>query len=99
MPPGDIPSVRHNSAEHRYEIELDGKLAVAEYALEGGRMIFTHTFVPPELRGRGLAEQLVRRALDDARTQNTRVVPACSYVEAFIRRHAEYQPLLAGPDS
>ena len=55
--------VRHNAAAHRFEAEVDGHRAVAEYALEGGRVVLTHTFVPPELRGRGLAEKLVRPAL------------------------------------
>lgn len=92
----DSALVRHNLSASRYEIEVDGHLAVAEYVLEAeGRIVFTHTFVPPELRGRGLAEKLVRRALDDARAQDRRVVPACSYVAAFIARHAEFQPLLA----
>lgn len=99
MKPDERDPVRHNPAAHRYEIEVNGQLAVAEYALEGDRMIFTHTFVPPELRGRGLAEKLVRRALDDARTQNAKVIPACSYVEVFIRRHPEYQALVAGQKS
>jgi predicted GNAT family acetyltransferase len=95
MKPDELDSVRHNPTAHRYEINVNGLLAVAEYVTEGDRMVFTHTFVPPELRGRGLAEKLVRRALEDARTQNAKVVPACSYVDAFIRRHPEYQPLLA----
>lgn len=91
----DPGSVRHNAAESRYEIAAEGQLAVAEYVMEKDRMVITHTFVPPEFRGRGFAEKLVRRALDDARAQNTKVVPACSYVAGFIRRHPEYQSLLA----
>lgn len=88
--------VHHNTAACRYEIEIDGHLAVAEYVVESsGRVVFTHTFVPPELRGRGLAEKLVRRALDDAREQGHRVVPACSYVATFIERHEQFQTLLA----
>lgn len=90
-------SVVHAVAAHRYEIAVSGQLAVLDYISENGRTVFTHTFVPPELRGRGLAELLVRRALDDARRQNTVVVPACSYVAAFIQSHPEYQPLLAPP--
>jgi predicted GNAT family acetyltransferase len=88
-------TVRHNAAASRYEAEVAGQLAVAEYIVEGSRMIFTHTLVPPELRGRGIAESLVRTALEDARSQGVRVVPQCSYVEAFIRRYPEFQPLLA----
>jgi uncharacterized protein len=87
--------VKHNAAEHRFETEVAGHLAVADYEIAGERMIFTHTFVPPELRGRGLAEKLVRVGLEHARSERLRVVPACSYVATFIERNAEFKPLLA----
>ena len=95
-PSADSSAVRHNVAAQRYEIEFQGQLAVAEYVRENGRIVYTHTFVPPEFRGRGFAEKLVRRALDDALAEKAKVVPACSYVDSFIRRHAQYQSLLAG---
>lgn len=88
-------AVTHHAAAHRYEALVDGHLSVCEYELEGGRMIFTHTVVPPELRGRGIAEKLVRAALADARQAGQRVVPQCSYVAKFIERHKEYQDLVA----
>lgn len=91
-----VPAVRHNPAASRFEAEVDGHLAVAEYLLEGDRQTFTHTLVPVELRGRGIAEALVRTALEDARAHGRRVVPQCSYVARFIGRHAEFQSLLAG---
>ncbi|HVU24316.1 MAG TPA: GNAT family N-acetyltransferase [Opitutus sp.] len=91
----ETAKVRHNAAAGRYEVEIDGRMAVCDYVLEGGRMVFTHTFVPPELRGRGLAEKLVRAALDDAVAAKRSIVPACSYVAAFVQRHAEYQSLVA----
>ena len=87
--------VRHNAAAHRYEATVDGYLSVCEYEEAEGRWIFTHTLVPPELRGRDIAEQLVRAALADARAAGRKVVPACSYVARFIERHREYQDLLA----
>lgn len=87
-------AVRHNSAASRYETDVEGHLAVAEYALEGDRMVFTRTFVPPELRGRGIAEKLVRAALEDARRAGRKVVPQCSYVTLFLRRNREYQALV-----
>lgn len=89
------PAVRHNADAHRYEIETDGHLAVAEYAMEGGRQVMTRTFVPTELRGRGLAEVLVRAALQDAQAAGRRVVPACSYVDKFMQRHEEFAALRA----
>ena len=87
--------VLHNTAESRYETTIGGHLAVCEYVMEGGRLMFTHTFVPPELRGRGIAEKLVRAALDEALAAGRAVVPACSYVAAFIERHPKYQSLVA----
>lgn len=92
----DTPvQVTHNAAAHRYEAVVDGHLSVCEYELADGRMVFTHTVVPGELRGRGIAEKLVRAALADARAASRKVVPACSYVAKFIERHQEYQDLLA----
>lgn len=86
--------VKHNAAENRFESDVDGRLSVADYQIRGTEMIMTHTFVPPELRGRGIAEKLVRVALEHARSERLKVVPACSYVDAFIKRHAEFRPLL-----
>jgi hypothetical protein len=85
--------VTHNAAQSRFEATVDGRLAVADYERAGEAVVFTHTFVPAELRGRGVAEQLVRAGLAWARAGGRRVVPACSYVEAFIRRHAEFRDL------
>lgn len=89
------PAVQHDAAARRYSSGEGAHLAVLEYERTGDRVTYTHTFVPPELRGRGLAEALVRTALADARTAGLKVVPQCSYVAKFIERHAEYQPLLA----
>lgn len=95
MTPSDEGNtVKHNVAEKRFEVETDGRLSVADYQLRDGEMIMTHTYVPPELRGRGLAEKLVRAALEYARAEKLKVLPACSYVDAFIRRHAEFQNLV-----
>jgi predicted GNAT family acetyltransferase len=82
--------VVHNEPKSRFEMQLGGQLAVAEYRREGDRMLFTHTEVPPQFRGRGLAERLVLFGLDVARRENLRVVPLCSYVAHVLQRHPEY---------
>jgi len=87
--------VRHNRAARRYEAEIEGRLAVAEYELAGDRIVFTHTFVPPEMRGRGIAGQLVRTALEEARRTGRTIEPRCPYVARFIGRHPEYRLLVA----
>ena len=83
-------SVRHNEAESRYELDTPHGLAVAVYRQQGDSRLFTHTEVPPEDEGHGLGAQLVRAALDDTKAHGLRIVPACSFVVAFVRRHPEY---------
>jgi predicted GNAT family acetyltransferase len=87
--------VRNNEAEHRYELEVDGQLAIAEYRLRPGRISFTHTEVPDALEGRGIGKRLVKAALDDARAQGLKVVPICPFVKHYIDTHPEEQDLLA----
>jgi predicted GNAT family acetyltransferase len=86
--------VRDNPAESRYEALVDGRLAIAEYMLTGENITFTHTEVPAELEGRGIASQLARYALDDARARGLKVIPLCPFISAYIRRHPEYQDIV-----
>lgn len=85
-----MPEVRHNEALGRYEFETEHGLAIAVYRQQGDRLVFTHTEVPPADEGRGIGSQLVRAALDDGRKRGFKIVPACSFVVAFVRRHPEY---------
>ena len=87
--------VRNNEAAGRYELEVDGQLAIAEYRLRRGRISFTHTEVPDSLEGRGIGKTLVKAALDDARRQRLKVVPICPFVKHYIDTHPEEQDLLA----
>jgi uncharacterized protein len=87
--------VINNAAEHRYELEVDGRLAIAAYRLRPGRITFTHTEVPEALAGRGIGTRLVKAALDDARAQGLKVVPVCPFVKHYMDTHPETQDLLA----
>jgi len=87
--------VSHNAGRSRFEATVDGQLSVADYLLRGGVMVMTHTGVPYEQRGRGIAAALVEAALAHARAHGLKVEPACSYVDQYMRRHPETQDLLA----
>ncbi|HEU0098126.1 MAG TPA: GNAT family N-acetyltransferase [Allosphingosinicella sp.] len=87
--------VRNNEAADRYELEVDGRLALAAYRLRDGRITFTHTEVPGELEGRGIGSRLVEAALEDVRAQGLKVVPACPFVKHYMDKHPEVKDLLA----
>ena len=81
----------------RYVIHLEGdREAELTYAKrEDGALIAQHTFVPPSHRGRGLADKLVGRLIEDARAGGYKIAPTCSYVIAQFRRHPEWADLHA----
>ena len=83
-------SVRHNAAQHRYELDTDHGVAVAVYHEQGDRMVFTHTEVPRADEGKGIAASLMKEALSDGRRRGFKIVPVCSYVVAYVRRHPEF---------
>ncbi len=90
----------HNAAQGnrgRYWIDLDpGHQAEMTYLKrEDGTMVIDHTGVPREFEGKGIALQLVKRAIEDARTEGFKIVPQCPYVAVQFRRHPDWDDLLA----
>ena len=80
----------------RFEIEQDGHVAYLEYTIAGNVLGLVHTEVPKELRGRGLASELAKSALEYARVNQMRVDVICPSVAAYVERHKEYSDLLLG---
>jgi len=89
-------AVTHDLSGRQFEARTEtAPPAFLSYTFAGDRVIFEHTFVPDALRGQGLAAQLVRAALTEARRVGWKVVPACSYVASFIKRHPEFADVIA----
>ncbi|MGB5178224.1 MAG: GNAT family N-acetyltransferase [Gammaproteobacteria bacterium] len=80
-------SVKHEPDKQRFVTVQDAQESVLEYRLLPDQGIdFTHTFVPVALRGRGIAEKLVRTGLDWARQQEFEITSSCWYVSRFLKR-------------
>ena len=88
--------ISHDAASHRFTTQADGHEAELVYRLRGQSLVIEHTGVPEAIGGRGIAGDLVRTALEYARAQGLRVVPACSYSAEFVKRHPEYADLVDG---
>lgn len=87
--------VVHNTTRYRFEIDLNGQFAVLEYQIRSDMIYFTHTGVPVENRGQGVAALLVQAGLAHAESEELKVVPLCSFVDVFVRRNRQYQSLIA----
>jgi uncharacterized protein len=86
-----------NGVSGRYVIRLAGAdEAEMTFRHRGAdTLIVDHTGTPPAYRGQGIAQLLVDRLIADARAENIKIVPLCSYVAAQFRRHREWADLLA----
>lgn len=90
-----MDDVIDNAARGRFELAVDEQTAFAAYTIDDGVITFTHTVVPSELEGRGIASRLIAHALSEAKTRGLRVVPECPFVAAYIDKHPEWRTLLA----
>jgi len=80
--------IRHNRENHLFETDVDGHRAYLAYMDLGKQTLdFYRTFVPDELRGRGVAAVLTKAALDYAQQEGYSVIPSCSYVEAYLQKN------------
>lgn len=82
-------------ATGRFELDFPGGQAFAVYRSDGDRIVVTHTEVPPAFNGRGLGSQLAEGIFEIARASGRRVVPRCSFVATWARRHPDYSDVLA----
>ncbi len=81
--------IHNDEAAKQFYTTVDGHQAVIRYAKTGDVYDLEHTFVPEELRGEGLAEQLVLGTLAEIRQQGARFIPTCPYIQTFLKRHPE----------
>ena len=59
-------------------------------------IIIDHTAVPDALRGRGVGQALVARAVLDARREGFRIIPLCPFARSQFERHPDWRDVLSG---
>jgi uncharacterized protein len=86
-----MSDVVDNAAESRFELSIDGHLAIVVYRIENGAMYFTHTETPPQFEGQGVASRVAHAALSSAKARGLKIVPRCSFIAAYVKKHPEFQ--------
>ena len=90
-----MTAVRDNKAQNRFELDIDGQMAFANYHKTPSAIIITHTETPHALRGRGIASELVKGALELIRADGHKVVAGCGFVVDYLRKHPQYADMVA----
>jgi len=89
-----MSQVRDNPTQSRFELDVEGGVAFANYRRTPSAVIITHTETPRALRGRGIASELVAGALELIRADGHKVIAGCSFVVDYLRKHREYGDLV-----
>jgi predicted GNAT family acetyltransferase len=89
-------AVKNNAEARSYDAFVDGEVVGSIVYEQAGerRVVFTHTFVKPQFRERGVGNTLARRALDDVRARGLTLTNFCDFVARYIDAHPEYADLL-----
>jgi predicted GNAT family acetyltransferase len=80
-----------------YTVFSDGSKAFLKYTVENGIMKLLETYTPPQHRGKGVALQLIKYAIELAKRNNWLIEPICSYVIYFFTKNPDYRYILADP--
>ncbi|CAN5183989.1 GNAT family N-acetyltransferase [soil metagenome] len=84
------PEIRDNAEMRRYELPINGDMAVVAYNLSPGSLMITETLVPERLEGKGLASRLAKHVLADAKDRGRLVLPVCPFFAGYLQKHPEH---------
>ena len=85
----------NNEAIHNFELVVDGHRSFIDYKTRDNKIYLIHTEVPAELEGRGIAVAIVEKALTYIEQKGLKLVPLCAYVQFFLKRHPEWNRIVA----
>lgn len=90
-----MSDVRDNTERSRFELDVEGQTAIADYQRLDGVLRITHVETPAALQGGGVAGRLMDGVVAAARAEGVKIAPLCGYAAAYMRRHKEHADLLA----
>ena len=72
----------------------DDIIGRCSFTIKDNKWYINHTVVKSEYGGRGIAKQLVRIIVSEARKQGVKIVPICSYAQKMLLDKEEYRDIL-----
>jgi predicted GNAT family acetyltransferase len=83
-----------NKEKNRFEAEVDGHTAIIEYMVQPGVLSLTHTEVPKELSGQGVASEMTEKVLLQIELRGLQIVPVCPFIKKYIDKHPEWKSIV-----
>ena len=90
----DLEIKKGNNRFYIGESEKNDIARITYYYQEDTVIVINHTFVSPELRGKSIAGNLLKKVIDFAKEDNLKIIPVCSYAVLKMTRNSEYNDVL-----
>jgi predicted GNAT family acetyltransferase len=90
--------ILHNEAGKKFYCEIDGKECAINYEPvkdDPSTINLYRTFVHPDLRGKGIAEELMKAITEYAVKNNLKILPTCSYAVLYYKRRKELKDVVS----
>jgi predicted GNAT family acetyltransferase len=87
--------MKNNKDLTRFERAVGDDIVFANYRLDGHTLYINYVEAPEALRGSGEAGKLMADIMEFAKAEGYKVFPICSYAVAWLRRHPQYESLMA----
>jgi len=84
-----------NKEKKRFEFKIEDNLSFVEYIVAQDKIYLTHTEVPKELEGKGIASEMIKQIFKKIKEENLKLIPLCPFVAGYIKNHPKYKELLA----
>ncbi len=91
----DYGKLINNQEKSRFELEVESYTAFIDYKIKDKKIYLIHTEVPAELGGKGVGNAIVLKTLQYCKDNGYAVVPLCPFVAAYIKRHPEWEAIVA----
>jgi uncharacterized protein len=88
----------NNNERQQFQVLAGDEIASLEYRLYDGKIVLMHTEVPEKFSGHGIGSALAEYAFQYARANHLPVKVYCPFVQAWLKRHPEYNDLVVKPD-
>ncbi len=86
---------RDASERSRFELDVAGQVAYADYRREPGILVIRYVYAPPPIRGTGASDRLMTAVADSARAEDRKIIALCGYAYSWLRAHKAHCDLLA----
>lgn len=81
--------------KNRFEMDVEGMKAHVDYIINKNGVIYlTHTEVPKELEGKGVASEMLKQIMKEIENREYSLIPICPFVKTYLSRQPEWKKLL-----